>query len=46
MNIREGKEKQNKMKTEREKNHERLFTLGNKLRVARGEVGGGDGVIG
>ena len=27
-------------KLEREKNHERLLTLGNKQRVAEGEVGG------
>ena len=40
---REGKEKQNAMKTEREANHKRLLTLGNKLRVTRGEGGGGMG---
>ena len=43
MNRGEGKEKENKTKTERETNHERLLTLGNKLRVAGGEVGGGWG---
>ena len=32
------------MKSERETNHEKLLTLGNKLRVAGGE--GGDGVTG
>ena len=31
------KEKQNKMKSERETNHKRLLTLGNKLKVAGGE---------
>ena len=35
---REGK--LNVKSSEREKNHERLLTLGNKLRVAGGEVGG------
>ena len=35
---REGKT--NGKKLEREKNHEKLWTLGNKLRVAEGEVGG------
>ena len=36
---REGK--LNGKKSERETNHERLLTIGNKLRVARREVGGG-----
>ena len=40
MNIGEGKGKENKTKTEKEANHKRLVTLGNKLRVAGGEVGG------
>ena len=40
MNVGEGKENKNKMKTEREANHKRLLTLGNKLRVAGGEWGG------
>ena len=35
---REGK--LNGKKSERETNHERLLTLGNKLRVTEGEVGG------
>ena len=43
MNIREGKEKENKIKTERGANGKRLSTLGNKLRVAGGEVDGGMG---
>lgn len=30
-------------KLERERNHERLLTLGNKQRVAEGEAGGGMG---
>ena len=38
---REGK--LNGKKSERETNHEELWTLGNKLRVAQGEVGGGMG---
>ena len=39
-----GKEgKQNGKSSEREKNHERLLTIGNKLRVAGGEAGGGMG---
>ena len=37
--VREGKLKL----SERGKNHERLLTLENKLRIARGEVGGGMG---
>ena len=40
MNIGEGKEKQNKIKTEREANHKRLLTLGNTLRIAGGEAMG------
>ena len=40
---REGK--LNGKKSERETNHERLWTLGNKLRVTEGR-GLGDGVIG
>ena len=43
MNIGEGKEKENK---NREANLNRLLTTENKLRVAGGEVGGGDGVPG
>ena len=31
---------------ERETNHERLLTLGNKQRVAEGDVGGGMGLSG
>ena len=38
---REGK--LNGKKSERETNHERLLTIGNKLRFAGGEVGGGWG---
>ena len=38
---REGK--LNGKSPEREKNHERLLTIGNKLRVAGGKVGGGMG---
>ena len=41
---REGK--LNGKKSERETNHDRILTLGNKLRVAEGEVGDGDGVTG
>ena len=41
MNIR--KQKQNKVKTERETNHKRLFNTENKLRVARGVLGGSMG---
>ena len=33
-------------KSERETNHERLLTLGNKPRVVEGKVGGGGGVSG
>ena len=33
--------KLNGKKSEREKNHDRLLTLGNELRVVEGEVGGG-----
>ena len=33
-------------KLERETNHERLLTLGNKQRVAEGDVGGGMGLSG
>lgn len=43
MNIGEGKEKLNKMTSEREANHKRLLTIRNKLRVARGEVDEGMG---
>ena len=39
------KEKLNKTKSERETNHKRLLTLGNKLRAAGGERVG-DGVAG
>ena len=39
--VMEGK--RNGKSPEREKNHERLLTLGNKLRVAGEEVGGGWG---
>ena len=39
-------EKLNGKKSEREINHERLLTLGNKLRAAEGEVGGGMGKLG
>ena len=35
-----GKGRGNKIKIERKTNHERLLTLGNKLRVAGGERGG------
>ena len=41
-----GEEKLNRKKSERGTNHERLLTLGNKLRVAEGLVGGGDMVTG
>ena len=41
-----GKEKQNKMKTDREANHKRLLTIKNKLRVAEEKVGGGIGELG
>ena len=41
---REGK--LNGKKAKKETNHERLLTLGNKLRVAGGEVGRGDGPTG
>ena len=33
------REEKNKTKSERETNHKRLLTLGNKLRIAGGEVG-------
>ena len=48
MNIGEGKEKENKRKTEREANHKRLLTIGNKLRVAEAEwtEGWGNWVMG
>jgi len=32
------------MKSERETNHKRLLSIGKKLRVAGGEVEGGDGI--
>ena len=35
--------KLNGKSSEREANHKRLLTIGNKLRVAGGEVGGGIG---
>ena len=38
MDTGEGKEKQNKIKTEREANHKRLLNTENKLRVAGKEV--------
>ena len=38
-----GERKLNGRLSERETNHERLPTLGNKLKVARGEVGEGMG---
>ena len=41
-----GKGRKNKIKTEKEANHERLLNTENKLRVARGEVGRGDGLNG
>ena len=47
MNIGEKKGKQNKIKTEREKktereaNHKKLLTIGNKLKVGEGKVVGG-----
>lgn len=40
MHVGEGKEKQNKVKTEMEANLKRLFTIESKLMVARGEVQG------
>ena len=40
MIIREGKGKENKRKTEKEANHKRLLTVGDKLRVTEGAVGG------
>ena len=43
--IREGRENDWK-KSEGETNHERLLTMGNKLRVAEGEVGGEMGYLG
>ena len=46
MNIGEGKEKLNKMTSEREANHKRLLTLGNKLRVGGGEGGRKMGSLG
>ena len=39
----EGMEKYNKRKIERETNHKRLLTIGNIVRVVRGEVGGEKG---
>ena len=41
--VREGKPKKS---SENEKNHARLLSIGNKLRVAGGEVGKVMGVIG
>ena len=41
--IGDGRGKQNGKKSERETNHERVLTIREKLRVARGEVGGGMG---
>ena len=41
-----GMEGKNKTKTERETNHNRLLTVGNKLRTAGGPVGWGEGVTG
>ena len=41
--IGEGREKENKTKSERETNHKRLLIIGNKLRAAGGERGGGWG---
>ena len=46
MNTGEGKKKYNKIKTEREKNHKRLLTIENKVRVAGGELGRGMGQMG
>ena len=43
MNIGEGKGNKNRIKAEREANHKRLLTIGNKLRVSGGEVGRGIG---
>ena len=43
MDIGEGKEKQNKIKTRRETNHKRLLSIGNKLRAIGGKVGRGMG---
>ena len=39
----EGRVKMNKKSSEREKKHERPLTIGNKLRVTGGEMGGGVG---
>ena len=36
----QGKRGENKTKSERETNHKKFLTIGNKLRVAGGEVGG------
>ncbi len=41
--LRGGKEKENRLKTERETNDQRPLPTENKLRVAGGEVGGGTG---
>ena len=41
--LAEGREKYSKMKSEKETNHKRLLTIGNKLRVTGGEVGEGMG---
>ena len=38
-----GKRRKNKTKSERETNHKRLLSIGNKLRVAGGEGSGGIG---
>ena len=43
MNIGEGKEKENKIKTEREANHKSFLAVEDRLRVAGGEEGGGMG---
>ena len=38
--VHKGKERKNKIKTEREANHKRLLNTKNKLRVVGQEVGG------
>ena len=40
----QGKGGKNKMKPEREANHKTLLIIGNRLRVAGGERGWGEGV--
>ena len=46
MSLEEGRETLNKMNSKRESNRKRPLTIGNKLRVAGEEVGGGTEYLG